>query len=204
MNNLTTNQYADHFMHEARQDAGMGRALEFKKGDYLVDGRVIPLGTTYIVYCKEWIKQWVKFGVGCILDRKVYHVSRHEMAPDRQELDDTDQTKWRTGNDGKPWDPWSLQYLLPFVDQASSEVLVFRTHTWGGKRAVGNLIVDWSNKVRYGGEQNPIIKIGVFQEQMRKFGKVARPEFQVIGWDQEGEPVAMPSISDDISDSIPF
>lgn len=192
-------------MDEARQDAGMGRILEFKKGDYFIDGAVVPVGTAYIVYCKEWIKQWMKFGVGCVEDRKVYHVAKHEMAPDRQSLGDEDQSKWRIGNDGKPWDPWVLQYLLPFAERETGELVVFRTSSWGGKRAVGNLIMEWGNKTRYGGEQNPIVTIGVFNEQTKKFGRIPRPLFHVVDWDARGETVAMPDIKDEMGgDSIPF
>lgn len=203
MSNLPAKPEGDYFINEARVDAGMGRILSFNKGDYFIDGTQIPIDTEYVVYCGEWIKQWIKFGNNSVEDRKVYHVSRGESVPIRETLGDLDQSKWLPGFDGKPKDPWVLQYLVPFESVGNNEIVVFRTSSWGGRRAVGDLMMAYGHRARREGG-NPLVKLAVAHIQSKKFGRIARPDFPIMGWSGEDRDFVMPAIKEEMEDSIPF
>lgn len=206
MSNLPSLSGGDYFLNEAREDAGMGRVLDFKKGIYYLDGNAIPTGAEYTAHCNEWVKQWIKFGVGSVLDRKIYHVSRGEAAVPRDQLDARDESQWGPGLDGKPKDPWVMQYLVPFEDK-SGEIIVFRTSSWGGRQAVGDLMMAYGHKLKRTGPCAAKIKLGVDTIQSKKYGPLQRPAFQVLGWDtseHKDAQIPEPTLAQEMDDSIPF
>jgi hypothetical protein len=102
----------------AEEDAGFEKILKFKKGDYLIGEDPVSLGTEYIAHAIGWTKCWIKFVNGEVAERKIYRVAHGEKPPERDELDDQDESQWKVGIDGKPADPWVFQYLLPLEDPA--------------------------------------------------------------------------------------
>ena len=112
--NLPAKKEVDLIAAAAQEDAGFEKLLKFKKGVYESDGSEVPLESEFIAHCVGWTKCWIKFIDSKVVDRKMYRVADGRRAPDREELDDTDPSKWGKGPDGKPSDPWVYQYLLPF------------------------------------------------------------------------------------------
>jgi hypothetical protein len=209
---LMTNREAENIVNEAREDAGFQKMLKFKKGDYWCDGEEIPLGTVYLAHCKAWTKTWVHFELSSVVERKVYRVALGERAPERDQLPDNDESKWPMGPNGKPQDPWVLQYLLPLEDQGSGDVQIFVAQSFGGRRAISELCTAWGRRVTKnpkGGQ--PIIQIGKAMMPTKKWGDVPRPDFEVIGWDDtavEHKAVDMAAVSlkqsNEFNDEIPF
>lgn len=91
-------------------------------------------------------------------------------------------------------------------------MVIFCTSSFGGRRAVADLCsayVRRAAKVENWGQ--PIIKLAVTDMRTKKFGKVPRPNFVVIGWDEPssdsdvGPPTTPPTSSqDEYNDRVPF
>jgi hypothetical protein len=193
----------------AQEDAGFEKILKFKKGNYFIGEELISHGTKYLAHARAWTKCWIKFVDGKVAERKPYRVALGEKPPEREELDDLDQTQWPEGVDGKPADPWVFQYLLPLEDPSSGEVVIFVASSFGGRRAVADLCQTWTRragKVLNGGQ--PIVALAETDMPTRKFGRVPRPLFEVVGWDDAADDVSpvAPSIAlkHDLDDEIPF
>lgn len=204
---------ADHLVNAAREDAGMGRVLDFKKGEYSLEGEKVELGTQFVAYPIEWIKIMLKFGKhGGVEQRHVYRMSRGDKVPSRESFGDDDQTQWPLGLDGHPTDPWVLQYLMPMENRITGEVVVFRSHTFGGKRAVADLVLTYGNRKKRDNPGNPVIALQKAIMPSKRFGKLERPDFVIVSWDLGGEGVALDSstlpptepMGEEMRDEIPF
>jgi hypothetical protein len=191
----------------AQEDAGFEKILKFKKGEYFVGEEEILLGSEYLAHVVGWTKCWIKFVDGEVAERKIYPVAKGARPPDREDLDDLDESKWEEGLDGKPADPWVYQYLLPLENRSNGELVIFVTSSFGGRRAVADLCQLYTRRTQKMGPGQPIIKLAKAEMPTKKFGKVPRPLFEVIGWDNnpvESSPPAETSSSGDTNDSIPF
>ena len=190
----------------AREDAGFEKILKFKKGEYSIQDQSIPLGTEYLAHTSAWTKCWIKFADGKVVERKVYRVALGEKPPGREELDDLDRDEWPEGLDGEPSDPWVYQFLLPLEIMATGEVIVFVTASRGGRTAVADLCTNYvkrAKKVANGGQ--PIIKLSKADMTSPRFGKVPRPLFEIVCWDDDVEFLGPPLVtSEGDFDEVPF
>jgi hypothetical protein len=147
-----------------------------------------------------------------VVERHVYRIAKGERAPDREQWGHTDPANWPPGLDGKPADPWVLQYLLPLemVNSDSGEVRIFVGSSFGARRAVADLCQSYGRRAaRVQNCGQPIIKLDKTLMPTKNFGDVPRPYFDIIGWDEPNrEPVRQ--IADDklkrgdFDDEIPF
>ena len=189
----------------AQQDAGFEKILKFKKGEYFIGEEEIALGTEYLAHVVGWTKCWIKFVDGEVVERKIYPVAKGAKPPEREDLDDLDESKWEQGLDGKPADSWVYQYLLPLENRSSGELVIFVTSSFGGRRAVADLCQLYTRRMQKFGGGQPIIKLAKADMPTKKFGKVPRPLFEVIGWDREETAATIPPATseDDFGDEIP-
>ena len=225
-NTLTTdNTEAKNILGAAQEDATFDKFLKFKKGEYLIGDDPVPLGTEYLA--AAWTKTWVKFADDKVVERKVYRVARGERPPQREDLGDLDEAKWPRGRDGKPFDPYVFQYLLPLENLTTGEVLIFVTPSIGGRQAVSNLCKEYAKRKMKGQNGQPIIQLAVGEMPTKNFGKVPCPVFEIVNWDDTGDGLAateaslaaaipvQPALStkktateskkhDDMDDEIPF
>lgn len=185
----TNSDETDNILNAAQDDAGLGKILKFKKGDYLIGDDKIPLDTEFIVHTNAWVKSWIKFVDNKVADRKVYRVALGEKPPVREELDDLDKSLWPDGIDGKPADPWTLQYMLPFENVSNGEIVIFATSSVGGRRAVGDLCLTYGRRAKKGYRGHPIVTLAAGQMPSKKYGKVPAPVFKIIGWDDAADNV---------------
>jgi hypothetical protein len=136
-------------------------------------------------------------------------VALGEKPPEREDLDDPNQDEWPEGLDGKPSDPWVFQYLLPLENIGTGEVVIFVTASIGGRTAVANLCDAYAKRgKRVPNCGQPVIKLATTEMPTRKFGKVLRPLFEVVHWDDANdieliEP-SPPTLRGDMDDQIPF
>jgi hypothetical protein len=192
---LTQHSEIENIQAAAKEDSGFEEFLTFKKGHYFVGDDEIPLGTKFIAYAKSWVKIWIKFVEGEPPQRQVYRVALGERPPERDELDDLDDSKWTPGLDDKPSDPWVFQFLLPLENVDSGEVLIFKTQSFGGKRAVAKLCETWAKRAgRVSGCGSPIVKLAASEMPSKKWGRVPAPHFEIINWDDRAtaEPDVLP------------
>jgi hypothetical protein len=181
---ITSNREAENIANEAQQDASFQKMLKFKKGDYWCDNEEVALGTVYLVHAKAWAKTWIHFENKQVVERKVYRVALGERAPERDQIPNNDQETWPKDPNGKPQDPWALQYLLPFENMETGDVQIFVAQSFGGRRAVGDLCTQWAKRAgRNPKSGQPIVKIGVTTFPTKNWGDVKAPKFEIIGWD---------------------
>lgn len=200
---VTHNEEIENLHAAAQADAGFEKILKFKKGEYSIGEDAIPRGSKYLAHAIGWTKSWIKFKDGEVAERKLYRVARGEKPPEREELDEHDQDKWSEGLDGHPADPWVYQHLLPLEDMTSGEIVVFVTSSVGGRRAVADLCQAYTRRAKKGRGQ-PIVKLGCIDMPTKKFGKVPRPEFEIVGWDETGDDNAPPpTLQQELNDAIP-
>lgn len=190
----------------AREDAGFEKILKFKKGEYFIGEEEVTLGTEYLAHTIGWTKCWIKFADGEVVERKMYRVALGEKPPVREDLDERNEDDWSEGLDGEPADPWVYQYLLPLENLKTGEVVIFVTSSFGGKRAVADLCDAYAKHTKKTGCGQPIIKLAKTDMATKKFGKVPRPLFEVIGWDDDAENIEIPPPTEpgEYSDEIPF
>jgi hypothetical protein len=169
----------------AREDAGFEKILKFKKGVYFIGDEEVAPGTEFLAHAAAWTKCWIKFADGEVAERKLYRVALGEKAPEREDLDDLDQDNWPEGLDGKPADPWLYQYLLPLENLESGDVVIFATASFGGRRAVADLCSAYAKHTKKTGCGQPIVKLAKTDMPTKRFGKVPRPLFEIVGWDGE-------------------
>lgn len=181
----------DHLETAAQQDAGYAELLKFKKGEFFIGDELIPLGSEYLAHAIGWTKSWVKFVDGEVVERKTYRVAKGEQPPEREELGDDDKDAWPEGLDGKPSDPWSLQYLLPLEKiHSGGDLVIFTTSSFGGRRAVADLCSTYVKRMKKNADcGQPIVKLSKVDMPTKKFGKVPRPDFQIIGWDEPSQDI---------------
>src|SRR5262245_32491897 len=200
---------AQNILSAVQEDAGFGKILKFKKGEYLIGDDAVALGTEYLAHATAWTKMWIKFVDGKPVDRKTYRVARGERPPEREELDDPELIGQKDA-DGKSTDPLVFKYLIPLENISNDELVIFATSSVGGQQAVRELCDTYAKRIKKGLHGQPIIQLETGEMPSKKYGKVPRPNFPVIGWDDSGTPfenlAAATSAAkhDDMDDEIPF
>jgi hypothetical protein len=183
-NAITSNgDAAANILNAAKEDAAFDKILKFRKGDYFVSEDPVPLGSEYLAHAASWVKAWIKFADGKVVDRKLYRVALGERPPQREELDSLDENEWPIGRDGKRIDPWVFQYLLPLENMTSGDVVVFVTGSIGGRQAVSDLCKAYANRKLSGKDGQPVIQLAVGEMPTKNFGKVPRPLLEIVAWD---------------------
>jgi hypothetical protein len=191
--------------------------LRFRKGKYYAgagEGEEVPLGTEFMIYALDWRRGWRKWWDDQVVDDRVVRVADHPAPPlERDELGDMDEALWEEGLDGKPKNPWTSVNELPVENVETGERFLFSTASFGGKLAVekicGIFAANMKNKLDKG---LPIARLAVTEFKTKAYGKVARPDFIITGWENDtggGEPVEIlppeqQKKKDFHNDEIPF
>ncbi len=212
-NVMTPETEASNLLSAAEEGGGFEKLLKFKRGEYFIGDDAVALGTEFVAHPGAWLKAWIKFVDGKVAERKMYRVARGERPPDREELDDLVEDAWPKGHDGKASDPWVFQFLVPLENLTSGDLVVFVTASVGGRQAVSELCQTYARRLSRGQRGEPIVSLATTEMPTRAFGKVPRPSFEVLGWDDAGTPLAAAipahtgrtaAKADDMNDEIPF
>ena len=184
----------------------LGALLKFSKGHYFVGTDEIPIGREYIAHVQHWVRGWVKFKDGALVESRVGRVADGYIVPPRDQLDELDETKWENDPAGNPKDPWCHQSYLPLEDIESGEIVTFVSGSSGGRGAISKLCGRAAKHLATMG--SPRIKLGVELYRHRSFGRIEKPSFAITGWTNDApQPAATdfssPS-SNDFADDIPF
>jgi hypothetical protein len=144
-------------------------------------------------------------GRASLIEHRVGRVADRFVVPAREDLDETDQTEWATGPKG-PEDPWTQQSYLPLENVETGDIVTFVSGSVGGRSAVSKLCARAAKHLAAIGQ--PRIKLAVESYRHKTFGRIDKPDFQIVGWsnslqaDAPAAPVTNPP--EDFSDSIPF
>src|SRR5262249_4748316 len=97
---------------------------------------------------------------------------------------------------------------LPVEDIETGERFLFVTTSFGGKIAVEKLCGTYAANIRKGLDKGlPIVRLAVGSMKTKKYGKVPRPEFEIVGWENDtGGPIDVTPPPDDkvFDDAIPL
>jgi hypothetical protein len=184
---------------------GHEKLLKFVKGKYKVGEDEVPLGTQYVCHASQLMYCWIKFADEKVVERRHGKAIEKWIPPERGELGDSDQSKWETGLDGKPKDPWSFQHLLPCENLESGEVVIFVTSSIGGKIATEEVVREYARRLkRKGTRALPIVKLASKEMPTKLWGNVPRPHFEVDGWEDAPAEGVNKSGPNELNDPIPF
>ena len=203
-NELATLKTASELLSQAADElsgGNVGRILKFSKGKYFVGDDEVKLNTDFIAHATQLARGWVKFKGGELVDRRIGKVIDGFVAPQREELDDNDQSTWEKNERGEPRDPWVSQSYLPFENAETGELVVFVSGSAGGRSAIGSLVSTSSRNLHKG---QPIIQLGIRAYKHKQFGRIENPDFPIIGW-TGGSPAAIVAEKHPaFDDAIPF
>jgi hypothetical protein len=174
--------------------------LKFKKGKYYAGEKEVPIGTKYLAYCANWAQGWVKFDKDEVVERRLGKVADGYVPPEREELDATDKSEWQSV-DGTPRDPWVFQNYLPLENVDTGERLLFVSSSIGGKMAIGALCNRYARNIVKG---LPTISLGVGAFSSKKYGETLRPDFPIVGWENDRGIVEVTEPKAELNDEIPF
>src|SRR5262249_6546437 len=180
------------------------KLLKFKKGKFYVMDDEVSIGREFIAHANQLTTGWIKFVGNQVVERKMGRAAEGFVPPERDELGDTDQSQWEP-RDGELKDPWCFQHLLPFEDPETGEVLIFTTSSIGGQIATEALARDWAKRLtRTGSRAMPMIRLGVSEMKTKKFGAVARPNFEITGWEDAFAPTVPAGATEEVTISVPY
>jgi hypothetical protein len=198
----TLDTVASRFLAVAEQTGvnELGKLLKFSKGHYYIGDDEVPAGREYIAQMPGVTYGWVKFSNGTIAEQKLGRVADGFVAGPREALGDTDQTAWEKDGQGRPRDPWTLQYYVPLLNAESGELVVFVTGSRGGISEVGKLCRLYGRNTRNG---LPIIKLGTSSYKHKDYGRIETPSLDIVSYEMlTAEP--LPSDARELDDAVPF
>jgi hypothetical protein len=129
------------------------------------------------------------------------------------------EAEWEDGLDGNPRPPWVKQHVVYLLDPKDASLYTFINSTVGALIAVERLKdkVKWMRALR-GAKVVPVVKLDAKQMPTKR-GPKMRPEFTVLEWrdlgglpaatavpalEHIGQPVAPPSVNEELNDTLPF
>jgi hypothetical protein len=190
---------------EAAAEAGseFGKILKFVKGEWQIGEETVPEGTEYICFIDELARGWIKFEDQAVTDRRIVKVATGHP-PKREELGDDDPSQWEVGDDGKPRDPWVMQWMLPMTPvEAEGDLTVFAASSKGGIGAIGTLCRVYGRSRRNG--LLPIVALKCASYKHPQYGKVLKPDLPIVGWHGTASSPPQQSSPDDSSwEQIPY
>jgi hypothetical protein len=164
----------------------VGRLIKFSKGVFTTrdDEEPVADDIDFIAPVDQMMVGRQKFnGEGMPPDQVVGLPYDGFVTPPRESLGDTDESKWETGLDGLPADPWQPVVWLVLQRVDTSEMFTFATSSSTGRRAVGNLTKHYDRMQRTHPDLYPVVrlKVGGFQHRDERVGWVATPLFVIVG-----------------------
>jgi hypothetical protein len=197
---ISNNQSALANLAAVASQAQQMRLLKFVKGKWLIGDDEVSADRQFIAHAHQLVHGWVKFEDRKVVEQRVGIVADGFKLAERDELGDTDESRWGIEN-GEPKDPWSRQYYLPLEDPETGELFTFVTGSKGGDTAIGRLTNQFLRNVRNG---LPIVRLEIGFYKHKQYGRTEVPEFKVVGWTGASGNFAPGGGGRDMNDDIPF
>jgi hypothetical protein len=176
----------------------VGTPLKYAKGKWtkpVVKGEekvVVEIGATETFtvdprsYACGWVRWWdkkptVKIGPGRPIDGFI--------SPVRSRLPDLNKNDWPWRKD-KREDPWQETHQVTMKATDTGELLTWVTPTWGGRKAIGNFLKDYTAKAKQHPGHYPVVTLCSRTKPHPDYGTVDEPILQIVDWQPFGEGAA--------------
>jgi hypothetical protein len=93
-------------------------------------------------------------------------------------------------------DGWHPAVAIQLRSMSTGEVFIFKNTSQGGRAAAGELLSKFGYHAASGGRGIPVVELTVTSYAHKRFGRVYKPSFVIVGWLDEGDPSAAPAIPD--------
>jgi hypothetical protein len=169
------------------ETASSNPLLRFKKGRFVVGEDEVAIGHEYIAYPFDALRGCVRWEGDAVVEQRLGRIA------DKFRLEREDLPKE---------EDWKEQRVLPLEDVDTGEFVAFVSGSFGGKMAINDLITKVARAVKSGrGEATPLIRLAVSKFTSKQYGEIDRPSFEIVS---EPKEVTKPTISNEMSDEIPF
>ena len=168
------------------ETASSNPLLRFVKGEYFIGENEIEVGHEYVAYPFDAMRGLVHWKDDTVVEQRLGRI-RDGFILEREDLPADED--------------WKPQYALPLYDPGTGEYVAFVTGSFGGKKAINNLINATARAVKAGrGEATPLIRLAVGSFTSKEYGRIACPSFEIVKQTVEVEP----TIKEEMSDEVPF
>ncbi|WP_027547292.1 hypothetical protein [Bradyrhizobium sp. WSM2254] len=157
--------------------ASGGPRMKFVKGKFKIGDEPVASDTEFIVLMADIAQAWTRFEGGKATNELLYRLADGFEPHKREELGDPQET-WPFDN-GRPKDPWSLQWKLPMQNVKTGDAAIFTTDTVGGSQAVKALIKEYHRRRNTG--SLPIIALKS-RSYSNEWGVQHVPVFHIVRW----------------------
>jgi len=134
----------------------------------------------FIVNPHEMIDSWTKFIDGKRVAQKVYRTIDGEMAPEREELGDNDESEWPTRN-SRPKDPWARAVLYLPMKDSTGEVVAFKATGGSAIGEIGELVGMYGSADRHG--KFPVVQLQTRNFESQHGSVIYVPVFRLVSWE---------------------
>jgi hypothetical protein len=179
--------------HDAAAEAGerqiRGQLLKFADWHWTVGKEAAPVEDGTQLVALATAAMWVRWEDGKPAEYRMRESG--QRLPERDELDDLDESLWEEGPGGEPQDPWRNTRLVYLVDPKTAEAFTFSTASWGGRSAVTDLGDQIVRMRTVHPDAVPIVELRS-AEMPTKYGRKSKPLFKIVSWKMADATAAAP------------
>jgi hypothetical protein len=161
-----------------------GTFLKFTKGDWTLgeEEKEVTAEARFVANLDEYYRGWVRWWDGKPTDHRIGRVIDRHHVPAREELGETDESKWETEPNGLRRDPWAKTVYLAMRDISSDEIICFTSSSDGGRKAVAKLADRYDRlRLRFKAKM-PIVCMESESYEHKTYGKILKPKFRIVDW----------------------
>jgi hypothetical protein len=111
------------------------------------------------------------------------------ISPVRSRLPDLNKTDWPWRGD-KREDPWQETHQVTMKAADNGELLTWVATSWGGRKAIGNFLKDYTAKAKQHPGKDPVCILTSRSDPHPEYGTVDKPILQIVDWQPFGEGAA--------------
>ena len=166
----------------------VGRLLTFNKfGEYRAgqEKEEIECGTRMAAHMNSLCVGFQKWEDNRPTDQTMGPIAKGFVPPKREELGDTDKSRWDTFDDGRPKDPWQFTNTIVLVElDDTANMYTFSTASRGGLDAIGQLSLKYGERLRAHPDEVPVVELDrdAYKHADRKVGEVRVPILKIVDW----------------------
>jgi hypothetical protein len=157
-----------------------GKLLKFTKaGEFVCDDKIVMLQSRFIADMDSLRVGYTKWKSWKPVEQRMGLVAEGYRLLPREEMGDTDESRWDTDNSGKLVDPWTETVSISLA--GDDGLCSFVTSTKGGVRAVKALVLTYSNEMLVRRNEYPVVELAA-ESYSNRYGTIFNPIMNVVDW----------------------